>query len=190
MKVAEFVQAFSAKKFMNTNQGLDEKSKWIRSELEIKSYIPFREKRKIAEMIVAQNINDVDGVKRYDSIDGYVSLIVASIAAHTNLEWGDDPIADYDLLAASDVLADILVEFEGSHREIEVLLNMALDMEMEDNEINVMVGHFLNKISGVLDVVVDSVKDKLGDFELKDILGANFNDEDLAKLSGFLDRLK
>lgn len=189
--VMEFVEAYKAKKFMIvTKNGVDEKSEWLRNELEIKTYIPFREKRKIAEMIVGQNIKEVDGIKKYDSIDGYVSLIIASIVAHTNLQFREDPVADYDLLAESGLLGEIIAEFQASHEEIDLLLHMTLDMELEDNEINAIVGSFLNKVSGVLDGVVETVKDKFENFDLKDILGSDIKPGDLAKLSGFLDKIK
>jgi hypothetical protein len=84
MKINEFCEAYKAKRFMITKQGTDERSEWLRSELEIKTYIPFKKKREIAEMIVAQNISEVDGIKKYDDINSYVSLVVASIVAHTN----------------------------------------------------------------------------------------------------------
>jgi hypothetical protein len=190
MTIKEFCEAYKAKRFMMTQNGVNEKSEWVRKELDIKPYIPFREKRQIAEMIVAKNIKEVDGVKRYNSIDGYVSLIISSLAAHTSLQFGDDPVADYDMLAENNVLMDILAEFDGSHKEIEILLNMALDMEMEDNDIGVMIGRFLNKISGMLDNVGGVLKDKLDSFDLSNVLGVDFKEEDLAKLSGFLDKLK
>ena len=56
MKIAEFVDAYRAKNFMNTPQGAQEKSEWICKELQVKKYISFRDKRKIAEMIVEKNI--------------------------------------------------------------------------------------------------------------------------------------
>ena len=190
MLVHEFVENYKAKKFMNTPQGDIERMEWIRKELDVKSYIPFRDKRKIAEMIVEQNIKEVDGIKKYDSIDGYIDLMIASIASHTNLAFSNDPVADYDMLAESGLLPKIMAEFQGSHDEIDIILKMALAMELEDNNVNALVGRFLNKISMLLDGVVEVVKDGLADFDLADILGDEFNKEDLAKLSSFLDRMK
>lgn len=190
MDIKTFVENYKAKKFMNIKTAAEEKSEWLRNELKIKTYIPFKEKREIAEMIVGQNIEVVDGIKRYDSIDGYMSLIVASIASHTNLMFSQDPVSDYDLLAESGLLPEILAEFADSHQEIDLLLHMALDMELEDNEINALIGHFLDKISGMLDGVIDSVKDKLEDFDLSELLGTDFKQEDLTKLSGLLNKLK
>lgn len=190
MTIQNFIDVYKNKKFMNIKTAADERSEWLRSELEIKTYIPFREKRKIAETIVLQNIKEVDGIKKYDSIDGYVSFIIASIVAHTNLQFREDPVADYDLLVESGLLGEIIAEFQASHEEIDLLLHMTLDMELEDNEINAVVGRFLSKVSGALDGVVEAVKDKFEKFDLKDILGANIKPEDLAKLSGFLDKIK
>lgn len=188
MTVQEFVKVFTEKKIMNTRINENAVSEYLCKELEIKSYIPFREKREIAEMIVAQNIKVVDGIKKYDDIDSYVSLVVASIAAHTNLEFGADPVADYDLLAETGLLPQIIAEFQSSHEEIGILLKMAIASELEDNNINVFVGKFLNGILQRVDTVGGVLKDKLGDLNLKDILGSDIKQEDLAKLKGFLDR--
>lgn len=179
MKVAEFVKNFQESKIMNTKINPNAVSDYLNKELEIKAYIPFNRKRQIAEMIVKQNISVVDGIKKYDDIGSYVSLIVASIVAHTNLQFSDDPVDDYDILAASGLLPQIIAEFQGSHEEIGILLKMAIASELEDNNVNVLVGRFLNKIS-----------QKLEDFNPKDIFGADIKEEDLAKFSSFLDKLK
>jgi hypothetical protein len=185
MNIKEFCEAYKAKRFINTKQGVDEKSEWIRNELEIKSYIPFREKRRIAEMIVEQNIKVVDGIKKYDDISSYVSLIVASIAAHTNLQFGEDPVADYDLLAESGLLPQIIAEFQCSHEEIGILLKMAVASELEDNNTNVIIGHFLDNILKKLDGFGESFKN----FDIQKILG-NIKEEDMAKMIGLLDKIK
>lgn len=187
--IKEFVDSYQSKRFMNIKTVAEEKAEWFRNELSIKPYIPFREKRQIAEMIVAQNIREVDGIKKYDDINSYVSLIVASIAAHTNLEFSTDPIADYDLLAESGLLPHIIAEFQGSHEEIGILLKMAIASELENNNINVLVGHFLDNILKKLDGVGEALKGKLDSLDIKDLLG-DFKEEDLARLSGFLDKIK
>lgn len=189
MKIKEFVDAYKAKRFMNIKTAAQEKSEWIRNELGIKTYIPFKKKREIAEMIVAQNISEVDGIKKYDDINSYVSLMVASIVAHTNLEFGTDPIEDYDLLAETGLLPQIIAEFQGSHEEIGIILKMAIASELEDNNINVLIGHFLDNILKKLDGVSEVIKGKLDHFDIKDLLG-DIKQEDLAKLNGLLNKLK
>jgi hypothetical protein len=179
MNIKTFVDSYKAKKFMNIKTAAEEKSEWLRNELEIKTYIPFKKKREIAEMIVEQNMSEVDGIKKYDDINSYVSLVVASIVAHTNLKFGSDPIEDYDLLAEAGLLSQIIAEFQGSHEEIGIVLKMAVAAELEDNNTNVTIGQFL-----------DSILKKLEKLDLKKLFGAEIKDEDLTQLKGFLDRFK
>ena len=188
--IKEFCEAYKAKRFMNTKQGVDERIEWLRNELEIKSYIPFKTKREIAEMIVSQNIKVEDGIKKYDSISGYVSLIVASIVAHTNLQFSPDPILDYDLLAESGLLPQIIAQFQSSHDEIDIILKMALAMELEDNSVPALIGKFLNNLLDKLSGLSDGFKNAMGNIDLKELLGEELNKENLTKLTGLINKLK
>ena len=182
--IIEFVEAYKTKKFMNTKQGIDEKSEWLKNELEIRSYIPFREKEQVAEMIVSQNIKVIDGIKKYDDVHSYISLIVASIKIHTNLRFSDDPIADYDLLAESGLLAQIMAEFQSSHEEIGILLKMMVAAELEDNNPSVLIGRFLDKVLSMLDKTSGLLNSTLGDLNLEKL----FNEENIIKIIGLLNK--
>ena len=188
MKVNEFITDFQAKKIQNTKTNLNVVSEYIRKTLEIKEYISFKEKKTIAETLVAQHITEVDGVKKHDSINQYVSFIAIMLQTHTNLEISEDPIKDYDLLAESGLLSFIIEEFKPDYNECEILLKMALASELEDNNINMLVGKFLNNLLDKCDDIGKALKNKLENTDIKDILGANFKQEDLAKLSGFLNK--
>lgn len=190
MKITDFVQEFKNKKIKNTTVAPNAVSEYLNSVLEIKTYLPFKVKRQIAEMVVTENTHEIDGVKKNDSINQYVSFVIAMLTAHTNLECSTNPIDDYDLLAESGLLPQILAEFKSSYDECDILLKMALSSELESNNINILVGHFLNKILNKMDEFGDALKDKLGDFNLKDVFGVDLKEEDLTKLSGFLDKLK
>ena len=189
MTIQGFIEEFNEKKIMNTPLAPNAVSDYLQKNLEIKTYIPFKEKRLLAETIVQHNTKEIDGIKHNDSINQYIAFVCAMLAAHTNLEFSADPVEEYDMLAASGLLQQIIAEFQESYNECEVILKMALSMELEDNNINVLVGKFLNGILQRLDGVGEVLKDKMGNFDLKDILGADFKQEDLAKLSGFLDKL-
>lgn len=188
MRIAEFINEFKEKKIMNTQIKPNAISEYIKKTLEVKTYIPFKLKREIAEVVVAQNTKWEDGIKKNDSINQYISFIVAMLTAHTSLEFSEDPVEDYDMLAESGLLPQIIAEFQESYSECDVLLKMALAMELENNNINALVGRFLNGILNKLDTVGDVLKEKLGDINIKDFFGANFKEEDLAKLTGFLNK--
>ena len=186
MTIKAFLDAYKAKNFMNTKQGVEGRIEWIKKELDVKSYVPFRDKRKIAEMVVEQNIDVVDGIKKYNNIDAYIGLVMSSIVAHTNLECSRDPINDYDMLAESGLLPQIVSMFQESHNEIDILLKMALSEELEDNNTNVLIGHFLDAILKKAEGLSGFLSDMFGNVKLEEIL----NEENIAKIIGFLNKSK
>ncbi len=184
MLVNEFVEIYNAKRFMSTPQGLSEKAEWLRGELQIKKYIPFMEKRKIAEMVVEQNIEVVDGIKKYSNIDAYIGFIMASVMAHTDLKCSDNPIADYDLLAENGLLAQIVAEFQESHNEIDILIKMLVAYELDDNQPGVLIGRFLDGVLKKLDGASGMLKEIVGNLDLE----KTFSEENVAKIVGLLNK--
>ena len=180
--VQNFIDGFKQKNIQNTKIAPNGVSDYLKKELEIKTYIPFRQKRETVEVVVAHNIKEIDGIKKIDTINQYVSFVVAMLSLHTNLEFRDDPIADYDLLAESKLLPQIIAEFKESYDECDILLKMVVSSELEDNSTSALIGRFLNGISNMLDGIIE----KFESTDIKDILGANFNEEDLTALSRFL----
>ena len=188
MKIIDFVQGFKDKKIMNTKVDTDAVGKYIKEILEVREYVPFKEKRTIIELIVLNNTKVVDGVKKIDSISQYISFITAMLTAHTNLEFGEDPVVDYDILSENGLLAPIIETFKTDYSECDVLLKMALADELEDNNVNIVFGKFLNGILYRLDAVGEYIKSTMDGVDINSILGESFNQEDLAKLSSFLDK--
>lgn len=188
MKIIDFVQGFKDKKIMNTKVDTDAVGKYIKETLEVREYVPFKEKRAIVELIVLNNIKVVDGVKKNDSISQYISFITAMLTAHTNLEFSEDPVADYDILSESGLLTPIIDTFKTDYSECDVLLKMTLADELEDNNVNIVFGKFLNSILYRLDVIGEYIKSSMDGVDINSILGESFNQEDLAKLSNFLDK--
>lgn len=184
MKIFEFVQKFKDKKITNTKAAPNTVQQYVEREIEIKRYIPFNEKRKIAEMVVDQNVHVVDGVKKYSNVDAYICFIMASIVAHTNLECGENPIDDYDALAESGLLPIIIAEFQESHNEIDVLLKMTLASELEDNSVSALIGHFLDAVLQKVDGLSGMLNGVLGNLDLNEL----FNEENAAKIVGFLNK--
>ena len=188
MKIIDFVQGFKDKKIMNTKVDTDAVGKYIKETLEVREYVTCKEKRAIVELIVLNNIKVVDGVKKNDSISQYISFITAMLTAHTNLEFSEDPVADYDILSESGLLTPIIDTFKTDYSECDVLLKMALADELEDNNVNIVFGKFLNSILYRLDVIGEYIKSSVDGVDINSILGESFNQEDLAKLSSFLDK--
>lgn len=188
MIIAEFIKEFQDKKIQNTKLNERAVEEYITKTLEVKTYLPFTTKRTIAEMVARSSIEEIDGVKKHDSISSYVSFIVAMIQSHTNLKF-EDPVDDYDLLAESGLLPLIIDTFRADYNECDVLLKMAIAYELEDNNINIVIGKFLNGILDRLDDFGDALKESMGGKTMEEIIGANFKQEDLASLTSLLDKL-
>lgn len=182
--VTELVKEFKDNKITNTKNNPNAVSDYIKEKIKITEYIPFIEKRMIAEMVVRENTTIVNGYKKNDAINQYVSFVIAMIQSHTDIEIGENPVADYDLLAESGLLAPIVDMFKTDYTESDIVLKMAIAAELEDNNINAMVGKLLGGVSGILDVI----KDKLENLNLNEIIDDYFDEEDLVKLSSFLHR--
>ena len=190
MLITEFIEKYKNAKVQNTKANSNAVSEYLQKVLEITTYIPFREKRKIAEMIVEQYTEVVDGIKKHDSISSYVGFVIAMISAHTTLEFSNNPIADYDLLAESGLLPLIIAEFQNDYNECEVILKMALAMELEDNNVNILIGHFLDSILKKLEGVGEALNEKFKNFNIKDVLGTDINIENMDELNSFINKLK
>lgn len=189
MKVNDFVQEFKNKKIINNKINDHAVSDYIQETLAIKTYIPFKTKREIVEMIAEKSIIEVDGVKLHDSINAYIIFVVAMLSSHTVLEFDmKDPISDYDLLAENGLLPQIIAEFQNSYNECDVLLKMTIAMKLEDNNMNILFGKFLNGILERLDIVGKLVQESISGVDIKEIVGEVFNQEDLNKLKCFLDK--
>lgn len=152
MTVKEFVTDYLTKKIANNRVNPNAVSEYLCSTLQIRQYIPFHNKRIIAEKIVKENTMLVDGVKKNDPIGQYVSFIIEMLKAHTNLEFSDDMESDYDALCESGLLTLIINEFQTDYSECDILLKMALASELEDNNLNIMIGKILNGGGATIDI--------------------------------------
>ena len=184
--VKEFVNEFVEKKIMNNKINEHAVEDFIRSKLEITEYLPFNKKREIVETIVANVVTEEDGVKRANGIAQFLSFVVAMVASHTTLVFGDNPEEDYDALSKSGLLEHLIMMFKKDADECDTLLKMAIADELADNNLNVIVGKFLNGVLGKLDGVVDMLKA----LDLSKFLGVNINEEEKAKFLGLIDKLK
>lgn len=189
MLVQDLVNEFKAKNIKNTQGNPDAVKNFILEKLEVKTYLPFNTKRKMVEIVVKNNIQEEDGIKKIDSINQYVGFVCAALAAYTNLEISDNPVNDYDELSKSGLLEYIVSIFAKDYSECDALLKMAVASELEDNNLNVVVNRFLNGILNKLDGVGDTIKNFTEGLDLSKLLGVNINDEEKTKILGIIDKL-
>lgn len=188
MKTVDFIQDFKNKKIMNTQIAPNAVSEYLKKTLEIKDYIPFNNKKQIAEMVVNQNMTEENGIKKIDTVGQFIGFIMAMLVAHTSLEINiEDPIADYDVLSESGLLEPIIAQFQKSYSECEAILKMTAADALADNNLNAVVARFLDGVLDKLDNFSEGLKNTIGKVDINSLLKGIFNQNDLTKLKGFLD---
>lgn len=166
MKIAELLMSIHRKDFN------------MEKELQVKKYLPMEEKKLIAQGIIYECTEEVDGVVKVDSVQQYLSYVKYMILRHTNLEYTQD---DYDKLCTAiyqdkTLLNAIMDCFESDAKECTRILNLMTSDHMQQNSIECIIGKFLNNIS-------EALKDKLDEFDMSSIIP---KDMDTEKLVSFI----
>lgn len=191
MTIKEFVDVYSSKVFMNTKNGVDEKSEWLKKELEIKTYIPFAEKRELCEAVIeACNTRDDSGLIKVDSVSRYIIFTISIISKYTTLEFSSgeneeyDSLDEYDMLCEANLLNPILALIGDEYAACNNMLNMMMeDVIANNNTVEAVFGHALGKVSDSLDDLISAFADKVGEMEL------DLSQIDIEKYKGLLNLL-
>lgn len=191
MTIREFCDAYKAKNFMNTKQGVEERIAWIKQELETREYVPFEEKQAIAQTVLASCTTISDGVVAIDSIRKYMLFTMAMLSTYTNLESDEDAsLSDsYDALCMCQggdgtMLDAIIKTFEVEYSRCNDILNMMTADLLAANNIEKQVGKFLSNLSEKINKLGDGLIDKLGDFNM------DLSQLDIDKLTNMIDMIK
>jgi hypothetical protein len=185
--VKKIIEEFKAKNIQNTKLAPTAIEDYLKKNIEFKTYIPFMEKKRIAEMVIKKNMIEENGIKKVEPTGQFIGFVIAMLVSHTNLEINaENPIEDYDMLSEYGLLEVILAQFEKDYAECDIVLKMVLASEMEDNNLNMIVAKFLDNILDKLDGVGDGLKDIISNIDINSLLGG-LKMEDLAHLKGFLD---
>lgn len=190
MNVQDFIHEFVDEKISNTKIQPNAVEEFIKNKLAIRTFIPFSEKRQIVELVVSANTTEEHNIKKIDSVGQFVGFVTSMLITHTDLEIDRaNPIKSYDALSEAGLLEPIIACFQKDYSECEALLKMIVADTLADNELNVVVAKFLDGILKRLDGVGEVLQGKLDDFDVKNLLG-DIKQEDLAKLSGLLNKIK
>lgn len=144
-------------------------------ELGIKKYLPIKEKQMIAQLIINECTENIDGVIKLDSIKQYMSYVKYMIQFHTNLDYTDN---DYDILCStgymdSNLLTAIMSCFGSDAEECSRILNLMLDDYMRENSIEHSIGRFLHELQNT----INNFSTSLSGLDASSLLPQNFDVE-------------
>lgn len=178
MKVNEFVEKVTKKGYMPAT--VDQQNEKLKKDLEVKSYLSIKDKKKLVEQIVDDTIIYDSGLFKFNGIDQLVYYNMRCIEAYTNLELSDDIENDYDLLCQSGLMNKILATFENEYTEILSLLQMQCDYILLDNSITAKVNVLLSAVTNGVDKLSDSIIDTF----------KNIKPEDMQKITELISTMK
>ena len=123
----------------------------VQKQLEIKQYIPIKEKKELIEKIIEKCIYFENHTFRIDSIDSYLYFTMLTIDAYTNLEI-DDVEECFDALSESGLMPVVIASLGQEYQDVQTFLNMKRAEILENNSVEMQLGKFFD---GVLDKVED-----------------------------------
>lgn len=158
------------------------------SGLEVKKYLPIEVKKTIAQSIIYDCTDDVDGVIKVDSVARYMSYVKHMITTHTNLKYTDD---DYDALCStkygeSTLLNAIMECFGEDAKECTRILNLMTDDLIYENSTNFLIGKFLHKITNSHASLAENLTSKISDFGLDKIASGGISAKQVTDFVNFI----
>lgn len=178
MKITEYVEKATAKGYMPA--AVNQQDDKIKKDLEVKSYLGIKAKRKLIEDIVDETVIYENGLLKFNGVEQYVVYTMRCIEAYTNLELSDDLEEDYDALCSCGLLAKILRTFDDEYKSVLSLLQMQCDYVLMDNSVTSKINVVLNSMTDTLNKIADGVEKKMNEI----------NPEDLQKVTELLSTLK
>jgi hypothetical protein len=171
MRTHEFIEYMGK----NVNRTLKEEQvlALVQKQLEVKKYIPIKEKKELVDKIIYHSAYFEDGILKINAIDCYMYFTMFTIDAYTNLEI-DNVENCFDALSESGLMPAVIAALGQEYSDVNTFLNMKRDEMLADNSIENQVGKFLDKISREVDGVKGAITDAIG--------GLNINKEDVIKL--------
>lgn len=187
MKIADFCEAYKAKKFMATKNGVDEKVEYLKKELGLTEYIPFSDKRELCKAVIdACCTKDDSGLIKVDSVSRYIIFTISIISTYTALEFSSgeeyDSLDEYDMLCEAGLLNPILALIGDEYATCNNMLNMMMeDVIANNNTVEAVLGHNIGKLSDALDDLIGAFADKVADMEI------DLSQIDIDKYKGLLE---
>ena len=176
--IKNFVEKATTKGYMPAT--VEQQTEKLKKDLEVKSYLSIKDKKKLVEQIVDDTIIYDSGLFKFNGIDQLVYYNMRCIEAYTNLELSDDIENDYDLLCQSGLMNKILATFENEYTEILSLLQMQCDYILLDNSITAKVNVLLSAVTNGVDKLSDSIIDTF----------KNIKPEDMQKITELISTMK
>ena len=184
--IKEFIEKSNG--VQNTAYKPNAVEEYIRNTLEIKTYVPFVEKREMCATVLAGACKNVGSIVEVDSVSRYLLFTIAIISKYTNLTFENtddlDAIDQYDMLCKAGFLNDILNVIGNEYEVCNNILNMMMaDIDANNNNVAAVFDKALQEILSYVGNFADVLADKVENLEL------DLSQIDIDKIMGVIDKL-
>ena len=149
----------------------------IEKELGVKKYLPIDVKKAIAQGIIFDCTENVDGAIKIDSVQKHMSYVKHMITMHTNLQYTDE---DYDTLCSTEYLGTTLLNvitltFDKDAKECKRILNLMMDDYMQEMSVDFAVARLLGQLGSAVKGISDTINKKISSVDIDGLKNIDFD---------------
>ena len=165
MNVQELINFTKENKTLKEEQIKAKIAKYINT----KKYISVKDKKKLVDNIVDNCILYRDGRFCFNEFDKYMTFVMYTIEAYTDIELSGDIECDYDMLCEENILNIVISTFESEYNEVNIILDMKCGEILGGNNIEAQFGRFLNTVVEKLDTFTDVLSNGIKNFDINNL---------------------
>lgn len=150
----------------------------IETELQVKKYLPIEEKKLIAQGIIYECTEVVDGAVKMDSVQRDLSYVKYMILRHTNLEYTPE---DYDALCADGLIDVIMACFNRDAEECRKILDLMLADRMRETSMEYAAAKLLNTLTSAIGSLSEKLNAKVDGIDLNAMIPKDMDTNQLMK---------
>ena len=143
MRINEFIEHMS--KNINGTMKENQILAIAQKQLEVKKYIPIKEKKDLVDKIIEKCIYFESNTFRIDAIDSYIYFTMFTIDTYTNLEI-DDVEDCFDALSESGLMPVVIAALGQEYQDVQTFLNMKRGEILENNSVEMQLGKFFDSV--------------------------------------------
>ena len=163
MRINEFIEYMA--KSINRTLKEEQILALAQKQLEVKKYIPIKEKKALVNKIIVNSSYYEEGVLKIDSIDCYMYFTMLTIDVYTNLEI-DNIESAFDMLSESGLLPVVVMAIGQEYDDVQTFLNMKRDEILSADSIEAQFGKLFNNILTNVDDLKNALIEVVNDLDI------------------------
>lgn len=154
-------------------------------DLDVRSYIPFEEKKQIIYAIIDTLLLEDNGIVSFDELDRFVTFIMVAFDSYLkNVDFEDKYIECYDALSESGQISNIMNTIGRDLEELRAFFEMECNSRLEQNNIENVLNRKFTEMNAVFSTMLGEGITKISEIgnEITNEIVEKISKEDISKL--------